>query len=139
MDFATTATPIFPKTISLGSSWKKPDKVMLKYCSRDGGPYSHFSPEPGEIKALVQETKEAFLSLGRVQYGPQNVERSFLQGRHAPYITTDMKAEDIFSHRNVRSVRTGYGLPPKYLEVVIGRKIKRDAVAGTALDWDIVS
>jgi len=105
----------------------------------DGGPDSHFSLEPGEMKALVQETKEAFLSLGRVQYGPQDVERASLQGRRSLYITTDMKAGDVFSHRNVRSVRPGYGLPPKYLEVVIGRKIKRDAVAGTALDWDIVS
>lgn len=104
----------------------------------EGGPDSHFSLEPHEMKALVKETKVAFQALGKIQYGPQETEKASMQGRRSLYVTTDMKAGEVFSESNVRSVRPGLGLSPKYLEVILGKKINKAVPAGTALSWDLI-
>lgn len=104
----------------------------------DGGPDSHFSLEPHEMKALVKETKVAFQALGRIQYGPQETEKASMQGRRSLYVTTDMKAGQVFSESNVRSVRPGLGLSPKYLEVILGKKINKAVTAGTPVSWDLI-
>jgi N-acetylneuraminate synthase len=105
---------------------------------KDGGPDSHFSLEPDEMSALVGECRNAFLSLGRVQYGPQEAEKASMQGRRSLYISADMEEGDVFSELNLRSVRPGYGLPPKYLNVILGKKINRKATAGTPCSWEMI-
>ena len=104
----------------------------------DGGPDSHFSLEPHEMKALVEETKVAFQALGRVQYGPQEKEKASMQGRRSLYVTANMEEGEVFSRSNVRSVRPGLGLSPKYLQNIIGKRINRAIQAGTPVSWDLI-
>ena len=105
-----------------------------------GGPISiDFSGLlPGEMKTLVKECHAAWESVGRVQYGPQTVEKGFIRGRRSLYIAEDMKAGDVLDANNLRSVRPGFGLPPKYYELLLGKKIVRDVQRGTAVSWDLI-
>jgi len=104
----------------------------------EGGVDSSFSIEPLEMKKLVEETERAWKSIGRVFYGPTNAEVKSLQFRRSLYIIKDLKAGDILSKNNLRSIRPGFGLPPKYLDIFIGRIVCKDVPAGTALSWDLI-
>ncbi len=104
----------------------------------DGGVDSTFSMEPEEMSRLVVETEQAWRSLGAVRYGPTEAERPSLRFRRSLYICRDMKAGDVFTVENVRSVRPAMGLPPRFLDDVLGRKVVRDVSMGTALTWDLV-
>jgi N-acetylneuraminate synthase len=104
----------------------------------DGGVDSDFSMEPDEMAQLVTEAKRAWQSLGKVSYGPTEVERKSLVFRRSLYITQDLKAGDILTRENVRSVRPGFGLPPKYLSVVLGKRVARGMTRGTPVTWDAI-
>lgn len=104
----------------------------------DGGPDSHFSLEPHEMKALVAEVKTASKALGKIQYGPQEEEKASMQGRRSLYVTVDMAAGELFSVSNIRSIRPGYGLSPKYKEVILGKKVNRAVPAGTPVSWSLI-
>lgn len=104
----------------------------------DGGPDSHFSLEPQEMKALVSETKLAYEALGDIQYGPQETEERSMQGRRSLYVTSDMRTGDVFSESNIRSIRPGHGLAPRYLDVIIGKKVNKAVSAGTPVSWDLI-
>ena len=88
---------------------------------------------------LVVETKRAWQSLGRVQYGPTEAEKASMKFRRSLYIAEDMKAGDVLTPKNLRSVRPGMGLPPKYYDQLLGKKINKDMARGTALKWDLLS
>ena len=105
----------------------------------DGGVDSAFSMEPAEMTQLVAETKRAWQALGRVSYGPTDAELPSLQYRRLLYVVENIKAGAVLTRANVRAIRPGLGLPPKYLEVVLGRTAKEDVKRGTALDWRIIS
>lgn len=102
----------------------------------DGGVDAEFSLEPKEMELLVDETNQAWESLGSIHYGLTKGERA--EGRRSLYIAKDMKKGDIFTEMNVRSIRPGKGLETKYLDVVIGRTAKTDLKKGTPLSWDIL-
>jgi N-acetylneuraminate synthase len=104
----------------------------------DGGVDSTFSLEPEEMKQLVIETERAWQSLGHIEYGPTEAEKPSMKFRRSLYIAEDMKAGDIFTPKNLRSVRPGMGLPPKYLENMIGKKVNCDILKGTPLSFKIV-
>lgn len=104
----------------------------------DGGVDSAFSMEPGEMRALVVETERAWQSLGHVQYGPTDAEKGSLVFRRSLYVVENMKAGDVLTPQNLRSIRPGYGLPPKYIDVVMGKKVNRDIERGTALSWKMI-
>lgn len=104
----------------------------------DGGVDSTFSMEPTEMEQLVIETERAWRALGQVRYGPTDAERPSLQFRRSLYVVKDLMAGDMLTHDNVRAIRPGLGLAPKYLDAVIGRQIKRDVQRGTALRWDLI-
>jgi pseudaminic acid synthase len=104
----------------------------------DGGVDSTFSLEPAELALLVKETERAWQSLGEISYGPTEKEKASLQFRRSLYIAADMKAGEKFTAKNVRAVRPGFGLPPKYYDVIIGRTVSRDVTAGTAVAWDLL-
>jgi N-acetylneuraminate synthase len=106
---------------------------------QDGGVDSAFSMEPAEMAQLVLETERAWQALGSVTYGPTEAERQSTQFRRSLYVVEDIKAGDTLSNKNVRAVRPGRGLPPKYLEVLMGRKVNRDVRRGTPVSWDILS
>ncbi len=105
----------------------------------DGGVDSTFSMEPSEMTQLVVETERAWQSLGRVSYGPTEAEKKSLKFRRSLYIVKTLKAGDVLTPENVRAIRPGMGLQPKYLEYVLGRKIGKDVTRGTALEWSLLA
>ncbi|MBT8621879.1 pseudaminic acid synthase [Polynucleobacter paneuropaeus] len=104
----------------------------------DGGVDSAFSMEPDEMTQLVIETERAWRSLGQISYGATEAEKKSLQFRRSLYIVKDMKAGELLSEENVRAIRPGLGLSPKYISTVLGRPIKGDVKRGTALSWSLI-
>ena len=104
----------------------------------DGGVDSAFSLEPQEMKSLVIETERAWQSLGKVTYGPTGEEMSSTVFRRSLYIAEDMKKGDILNEKNLRLIRPGLGLPPKYYDVLLGRKINQDVKKGTSVQWELI-
>ena len=104
----------------------------------DGGVDSTFSMEPTEMAQLVVETKRAWQALGGVSYGPTEAEKNSLKHRRTLYVVQDIKAGEVLTKENVRAIRPGLGLPTKYLDVVLGKKLKQDVKRGTGLHWDLL-
>jgi N-acetylneuraminate synthase len=104
----------------------------------DGGVDSAFSMEPAEMAQLVTESERAWQALGSISYGPTSAEVKSLQFRRSLYVVEDLKAGDELTKANVRAIRPGRGLPPKYLDVVLGMKVVRDVARGTGLTWDLL-
>jgi N-acetylneuraminate synthase len=104
----------------------------------DGGVDSAFSMEPDEMHSLVIETERAWQAMGSVFYGPTDAEKPSLQFRESLYVAENMRAGDVFTKTNLRVVRPGLGLAPKHFDEVLGRRIARDAVKGTAVSWELV-
>ncbi len=104
----------------------------------DGGVDSAFSLEPDEMAALVTETERAWQSLGSVRYGPTEAEKKSLIFRRSIYVAEDVKAGETFDTTNLRIVRPGEGLAPRFFELVIGKTAKRDLPKGTPLNWDLI-
>jgi N-acetylneuraminate synthase len=105
----------------------------------DGGVDSAFSMEPEEMKQLVIETERAWQALGKIKYGISEDEKGSLTFRRSLYIAEDMKKDDVINEKNLRIVRPGLGLEPKYYDVVLGRKVNQDVKKGTAVKWEIIS
>ena len=104
----------------------------------DGGVDSSFSMEPTEMAQLVLETERAWQALGQVSYGPTVSEQKSLVYRRSLYVTQDLRAGDTLTRDNLRAIRPGLGLAPKYLEQVLGRAIRSPARRGTPLTWDLL-
>jgi pseudaminic acid synthase len=102
------------------------------------GPDSDFSIEPSELTALVNGTKEAWLSLGNEDFSRPSTEKSSLAFRRSIYFVRDLKAGQIITNNDIRRIRPGFGLPPKYFEEVIGRRTKQDVSFGDPLSFDIL-
>ena len=107
-------------------------------CRADGGVDSAFSLEPAEMNALVLETERAWQALGKVSYGPTAVEKKSLVFRRSIYVAEDVKAGEAFTAKNLRIIRPGNGLPPKYLDLLLGKKADRDYPKGTPVTWDFL-
>lgn len=103
----------------------------------DGGVDSAFSMEPEEMASLVRESQRAWQALGVVNYGPVGNEKTSLQFRRSLYIAEDMKAGDSITRQNMRAVRPGKGLPPKFYDALLGKKVKMDIKKGTPASWDL--
>jgi len=103
----------------------------------EGGVDSAFSMEPDELAQLVVETERAWLATGAIVYGPTPAEQKSLQYRRSLYVVRDLTTGDVLSRDNVRAIRPGLGLSPKYLEQVLGRVVTRPVARGTALDWSM--
>ena len=103
-----------------------------------GGVDSAFSMEPDEMRALVTETKRAWQALGKITYGPTEKEQKSLIFRRSLYIVKDMKEGDILTKENLRTIRPGLGLPPKYYDMLLGKYVKRDVKMGTPIQWDLI-
>jgi N-acetylneuraminate synthase len=104
----------------------------------DGGVDSAFSMEPAEMRLLVDESLKAWQALGTASFGPTEREKKSLQFRRSIYVARPMKAGDAFTAENLRVVRPANGLHPRYYDVLLGRRIARDADAGTPLTWDLL-
>jgi len=104
----------------------------------DGGPDSTFSMEPAEMAALIVEAQRAWQALGRVRYGPTEAEKKSLAFRRSLYICEDLKAGDVLTPRNLRAIRPGLGLPPKFIDQLMGKRVIRPVKRGTPAQWDLI-
>ena len=122
-------------SVALGAS------IIEKHFTLDrsgGGPDDSFSLEPAELTALCRDSKTAWQALGSVNYGRKSSEQGNAQFRRSLYFVKDLKAGDVITEDAVRSVRPGFGLAPKYLESVIGKKVTREVVANTAVRNEVI-
>jgi len=103
----------------------------------DGGVDAAFSMEPHEMKMLVEETRRAYQALGCVHYGPTEAEKKSLVYRRSLYFVKDMAAGEEITPESIRSIRPGYGLPPKYYDVLLGKRVNRAVERGTPVSWDV--
>jgi pseudaminic acid synthase len=101
-----------------------------------GGPDSAFSMEPREFKEMVQAIRQVEAALGKVTYEVSDNDKN---RRRSLFVVEDIKAGEIITAKNVRSIRPGFGLHPKYLKEVIGKTFKEDVEKGTRLSWEIVN
>lgn len=115
-------------------------KVIEKHFTvsrSDGGVDSSFSLEPAEMMQLVEETKHAWQALGNVNYGITEQEKKSMQFRRSLYIVEDIKANEVITEKNIRAIRPGLGLEPKYYNVLLGKRVKCDILRGTPVSWDM--
>ena len=99
----------------------------------DKGPDSEFSLEPPDFERLCRDTKDAWLALGKAGFERQKAEEGNKIFRRSLYIVKDMKAGDILTPENLRRIRPGLGLAPKYYQEALGSRVKYDLPKGTAL------
>lgn len=131
LDNATAIT-----SVALGAS------IIEKHFTLDrsgGGPDDSFSLEPLELAALCLGAKTAWAALGKVDYGRKSSELSNVKFRRSLYFIKNMKSGDLVTADCVRSVRPGYGVAPKFFDNILGKCVKRDITAGTAVQWDLIS
>lgn len=103
----------------------------------DGGVDSAFSMEPDEFRMMREECDRAWQAMGRISYGGTIAEENSRVFRRSLYIAQDIKAGDILTTENLRAVRPGFGLPPKFLATLLGRRVARDLKAGDRCDWSM--
>ena len=116
-------------------------KIIEKHFILDrnmGGPDAAFSLEPEEFRSMVKAVREVESALGDVNYELTEKIKKSREFSRSLFIVEDVKAGDKLTPENVRSVRPGFGLHPRYLDRILGRKAKKDIKKGTPLDWDLV-
>lgn len=104
----------------------------------DGGPDAAFSLEPEEFTRLCTDCRDAWVSLGRVDYSTKPAEVSNRVFRRSLYAVQSIAAGEAFTADNVRSIRPGYGLPPGVLPEILGKRAARAIERGEAMSWDLV-
>jgi N-acetylneuraminate synthase len=123
-------------SIALGAS------IIEKHFTLDrsaGGPDDSFSLEPADLAALCRDARTSWQALGDVNYESKPSETNNLKFRRSIYFVKDLKAGDIITPDAVRSIRPGYGLPPKELHNLIGKRITRDVKCNTPVSWSSIS
>lgn len=103
-----------------------------------GGPDSAFSMEAPEFKAMVNSIRQVEKALGEVKYP---TDPSKIKGREfcrSLYVAQPMRKGDVITEKNVRSVRPGFGMHPKYLPELVGRKVNRDLEVGDRMSWEVI-
>lgn len=103
-----------------------------------GGPDDSFSLEPPELLALCRDSKTAWSALGQVDYGRKSSEQGNAKFRRSLYFIKALKAGETITADAIRSVRPGYGLPPKLYDYVVGRQLQHDVQANTAVTLDVI-
>jgi pseudaminic acid synthase len=99
---------------------------------------SVFSLEPNEYKLMVEAIRDVEKALGDSYKGLHNYDTERRLQRRSLFAVTDIRAGEIFTTTNVRSIRPGYGLPPRHIKEIKGRKAKQDIAKGTPLNWDLI-
>jgi len=101
-------------------------------------PDSSFSMEPHEFKQMVKDIRNAERSIGKISYERSERESKNLKFRRSIFVTKDIKEGELFTEENIRVIRPGYGLEPKYYEEILGKKASKDLEIGTPLKWDLI-
>ena len=122
-------------SVALGAS------IIEKHVTLDrngGGPDDSFSLESKELKALCIGAKTAWESLGNIDYGRKSSEQGNVKFRRSLYVVKDIKKGGVISCNNVKSIRPGYGLSPKYYGDILGKVTNTDVKKGTAFDMSLI-
>lgn len=106
---------------------------------KNNSPDAEFSIEPAELSHLCKEAKASWLALGKANYGRKPVESDSLIFRRSIYATQSIKTGEMFTIKNIRRIRPGFGLAPKYFETILGKKATKDIECGTPLSWDLIN
>ena len=104
----------------------------------DGGPDAAFSCEPDELAKLIQQVNDAWSAIGTVRFGPSERENASIAFRRSLRVSSAMRAGDIISEANVRSMRPAGGLLPVHLKDLVGKQVSEDLEVGSAITWDVV-
>ena len=131
----TTGIGVSIAAVALGATVIEKHFVLDR---NEGGVDAEFSLEPTEMQQLVEETARAWTALGKVHYGVTDKEIASRKHRRSLYISADLPAGTVLTAENLRAIRPGLGLAPKYLKLVLGRQVKADVKRGTALSWDLL-
>jgi pseudaminic acid synthase len=121
--------------VALGS------KILEKHFILDrklGGPDSAFSLEPEEFRAMAKSVRESEKALGDVSYELTEKIKQSREFSRSLFVVEDMDAGEIFTEINIKSIRPGFGLPPKHLGEILGKKANEDIKRGTPLNWSLV-
>jgi len=131
----TPGTAAAVAAIALGAAMVEKHVTLAR---ADGGPDAAFSLEPAELKRLVDDCRNAWTALGEAAYRRSPAEEANKQFRRSVYVVRDVPAGAVLTRADVRSIRPGYGLPPKDLPEVLGRRARRDLRRGERMSWDMV-
>jgi len=105
----------------------------------DGGVDSEFSLNPNEFAMLTREAEAARLSsMSPPKVGPSESEQAVLRLRRSLYVVADVRAGDLVTRENVRSIRPSGGLATDQIEITVGRTFRQDVSRGTPLTWDLI-
>jgi len=110
----------------------------LTLARTDGGVDSAFSMEPAEFKKMVDDIRIIEKAVGRVTYDLSPKQEREREHARSLFIAKDMKAGDVFTEKNLKSVRPGCGLHTRYYEDILGKKINKDAKLGTPMNWSLI-
>lgn len=110
----------------------------LTVSREDGGVDSHFSLEPDEFRQLVEGVRRAELMIGEPTFGPASTEKESMVFRRSLYVVADVAEGDVLTPSNVRAIRPGYGLAPRFLDIAMGKRAARSAPRGTAVTWSLL-
>jgi len=120
-------------SVVMGSS------IIEKHFTLDrngGGPDDSFSMEPSDLTALCRDAKTAWSALGKVDYGMKSSEQANIKFRRSLYFVKALKAGDVITANAVRSVRPGYGIAPKFVEHIVGKKVVRNIEKNSPVCFD---
>jgi len=116
-------------------------KIIEKHLTlkrSEGGPDAQFSLEPKEFKNLVSSVREVEQVVGKVTYDISKKEKDNVVFRRSLFVVEDVEKGKRISTKNVRSIRPGYGLHPKYLDKVLGKVVNKNVKKGTPLTWSMI-
>ncbi|MBT6537432.1 MAG: pseudaminic acid synthase [Rhodospirillaceae bacterium] len=131
----TLGTAVSVAGVSLGATLIEKHVTLSR---EDRGPDSSFSLEPDELRLLVSSCREAWEALGRIDYERKESETGNAVFRRSLYVVQDIAAGETLTDAHVRSIRPGFGLAPKHLPDVLGRRARKSISRGTAMSWDLV-
>ncbi len=131
----TLGTGVSVASVALGATVIEKHFTLKR---ADGGVDSRFSMEPDEMTQLVKETKNVALALGKVSYGPLDVEKTSIQFRRSLYVIKDINKGEKLTSQNVKAIRPGFGLAPKYIDKILGKTLRKKVKRGTPITWEII-
>jgi len=116
--------------------------IVEKHVTLDrhgGGPDDSFSLEPTELMSLCKEINAVWGALGTINYERKSSEKDNAKFRRSLYFVEDMTAGETIQERHIKSIRPGYGLPPKYYGKILGKIVKKNVTKGTRVSWDFIN
>ena len=131
----TMGTAVATGAVALGARMVEKHMTLRR---SDGGPDAAFSMEPQEFREMVDNIRILEKALGKVSYDLSDKQVREREHSRSLFVARDMKAGEVFTPENLRSVRPADGLHTRYYEQLLGRRITRDAGLGTPMSWDLV-